>query len=43
LTSAQTLLAELGGQASERPTGKSSGISQQVLDSLRKQLGAQKK
>lgn len=38
----QTLLTELGGQAAEKPSG-SSGISQQVLDSLRKQLGAQKK
>ncbi|MET0386259.1 MAG: tetratricopeptide repeat protein [Polyangiales bacterium] len=42
-TAAQTLLSELGGQPVERATGGSSGISQQVLDSLRKQLGSQKK
>lgn len=38
----QALLTELGGQAVEKsPAG--SGISQQVLDSLRRQLGSQKK
>jgi tetratricopeptide (TPR) repeat protein len=43
LASAQTLLGELGGQPAEHSTGAGSGISQQVLDSLRKQLGSQKK
>ena len=40
LSAAQTLLTELGGTPPERSAG-SSGISQQVLDSLRKQLGSQ--
>jgi len=40
LTAAQTLLTELGGKPPERSAG-GSGISQQVLDSLRKQLGSQ--
>jgi hypothetical protein len=40
---AQTLLTELGGQAAEKSGGKNPGISQHVLDSLRKQLGSQKK
>jgi tetratricopeptide (TPR) repeat protein len=40
---AQTLLTELGGQPAEKSGGKNSGISQHVLDSLRKQLGSQKK
>jgi|GEM_PF-3975472 len=40
LTAAQTLLTELGGKPPER-SGGGSGISQQVLDSLRKQLGSQ--
>jgi tetratricopeptide (TPR) repeat protein len=40
LGAAQTLLIELGGTPPERSAG-ASGISQQVLDSLRKQLGAQ--
>jgi tetratricopeptide (TPR) repeat protein len=39
--SAQTLLSELGGQPAEKAAGKS-GISQHVLDALRKQLGTQK-
>jgi tetratricopeptide (TPR) repeat protein len=39
---AQTLLTELGGKPPERSAGGGSGISQQVLDSLRKQLGSQK-
>jgi len=39
----QTLLTELGGTPVDRPSGASSGISQQVLDSLRKQLGNQKR
>lgn len=43
VTAAQTLLVELGGQPAERTTGAASGISQQVLDSLRKQLGNAKK
>ncbi|MEY4576863.1 MAG: hypothetical protein RL701_1566 [Pseudomonadota bacterium] len=43
VTASQTLLAELGGQPAERATGASSGISQQVLDTLRKQLSQQKK
>jgi hypothetical protein len=34
------LLTELGGKPPER-SGGGSGISQQVLDSLRKQLGSQ--
>jgi tetratricopeptide (TPR) repeat protein len=42
LTAAQTLLTELGGKPPER-SGAGSGISQQVLDSLRKQMGAQSK
>jgi tetratricopeptide (TPR) repeat protein len=42
LNAAQTLLTELGGKPPERSAG-GSGISQQVLDSLRKQLGAQTK
>jgi tetratricopeptide (TPR) repeat protein len=41
LNAAQTLLTELGGKPPERSAG-GSGISQQVLDSLRKQLGSQK-
>lgn len=40
MNAAQTLLVELGGAPPERP-GSASGISQQVLDSLRKQLGSQ--
>jgi tetratricopeptide (TPR) repeat protein len=40
LSAAQTLLTELGGKPPERSAG-GSGISQQVLDSLRKQLGSQ--
>jgi tetratricopeptide (TPR) repeat protein len=40
LSAAQTLLTELGGKPPER-SGGGSGISQQVLDSLRKQLGSQ--
>jgi tetratricopeptide (TPR) repeat protein len=40
LNAAQTLLTELGGKPPERSAG-ASGISQQVLDSLRKQLGSQ--
>lgn len=40
LSAAQTLLTELGGKPPER-SGGASGISQQVLDSLRKQLGSQ--
>jgi len=43
VAAAQTLLVELGGQPVERTTGAGSGISQQVLDSLRKQLGNAKK
>jgi tetratricopeptide (TPR) repeat protein len=39
--SAQTLLSELGGQPAEKAAGKS-GISQHVLDALRKQLATQK-
>jgi tetratricopeptide (TPR) repeat protein len=39
LNAAQTLLTELGGTLPER-AGGTSGISQQVLDSLRKQMGA---
>jgi tetratricopeptide (TPR) repeat protein len=39
LSAAQILLTELGGKPPERTGG--SGISQQVLDSLRKQLGSQ--
>jgi len=42
LNAAHTLLTELGGKPPERSAG-GSGISQQVLDSLRKQLGAQTK
>lgn len=42
LNAANTLLTELGGKPPERSAG-GSGISQQVLDSLRKQLGAQTK
>jgi tetratricopeptide (TPR) repeat protein len=40
LSAAQTLLTELGGKPPERSAG-GTGISQQVLDSLRKQLGSQ--
>lgn len=40
LGAAQTLLTELGGKPPERSAG-GSGISQQVLESLRKQLGSQ--
>jgi predicted negative regulator of RcsB-dependent stress response len=39
---AQTLLSELGGKPAEK-AGKGSGISQNVLDALRKQLATQKK
>ncbi|HEX4353825.1 MAG TPA: tetratricopeptide repeat protein [Polyangiales bacterium] len=39
--SAQTLLSELGGQPAEKSGGKS-GISQHVLDALRKQIATQK-
>jgi tetratricopeptide (TPR) repeat protein len=39
LNAAQTLLTELGGKPPER-AGGASGISQQVLDSLRRQMGA---
>jgi tetratricopeptide (TPR) repeat protein len=43
--SAQTLLAELGGKPAEKSSGGGAhgGISQSVLDSLRKQLGSQNK
>jgi tetratricopeptide (TPR) repeat protein len=41
---ASTLLTELGGEPAEKgPSAKGSGISQQVLDAVRKQLGSQKK
>jgi predicted negative regulator of RcsB-dependent stress response len=40
---AQNLLTELGGQPAEKAGGKNSGISQNVLDALRKQLATQKK
>ena len=40
LSAAKTLLVELGGAPPEQGGG-ASGISQQVLDSLRKQLGSQ--
>lgn len=39
-TAAQTLLSELGGQPKQSTSG--GGISQSVLDSLRKQLGSKK-
>lgn len=39
-TAAQTLLTELGGQPTQ--SGGGGGISQSVLDSLRRQLGAKK-
>ena len=42
LNAAQNLLSELGGQPADR-AGKNSGISQNVLDALRKQLATQKK
>jgi len=40
-TAAQTLLTELGGQPKQSTSG-GGGISQSVLDSLRKQLGSKK-
>lgn len=40
---AQNLLMELGGQPAEKAGGKNSGISQSVMDALRKQLATQKK
>jgi tetratricopeptide (TPR) repeat protein len=40
---AQNLLSELGGQPADKAGGKNSGISQSVLDALRKQLATQKK
>jgi len=45
LNAAQGLLVELGGQPVERNMGlgANSGVSQRILDSLRKQLGNQKK
>jgi len=45
LNTAQALLVELGGQPAERSMGlgANAGVSQRILDSLRKQLGSQKK
>jgi tetratricopeptide (TPR) repeat protein len=38
-----TLLSELGGTPAEKPGGKGTGISQNVMDALRRQLATQQK